>query len=170
MELRGSYVAGRPTHTSRFARGVAAILVAVAQAKGRASRDDTTFSAVRTDTALRLTSRRNGLKEELVLASPAALVRFVTYSGTGAVSRGGNYVVYSGDNVYEGCNYLESADQWHCTSKAGLFRAYVENGSATPFGPAALWATNQVKVARCVQGFVDAFKTSDTSYIVNNCA
>lgn len=52
-------------------------LEGAAKTKGKASKDDTTFSSARKDTELRLTSRRNGLKEDLVLASPAAPDRFV---------------------------------------------------------------------------------------------
>ena len=46
-------------------------------AKGKATEEATTFSGARKDTQLRLTSRPNGLKEELVLASAAAPDRFV---------------------------------------------------------------------------------------------
>ena len=71
-------------------------LEGAAKVKGTASKDASTFSTVRKDTQLRLTSRATGLKEELVLASAAAPDRFVfplQLTGmTASIDAGGNVI------------------------------------------------------------------------------
>lgn len=52
-------------------------LEGAAKVKGATSADASSYAGARKDTSLRLTSRSTGLKEELVLASPAAPDRFV---------------------------------------------------------------------------------------------
>ena len=52
-------------------------LEGAAKAKGKADQKSVTYSKVRKDTDVVITSRANGIKEELVLTSPAAPDRFV---------------------------------------------------------------------------------------------
>ena len=59
------------THSVGFA------LEGAADVKGNADARSVTYAKVRHDTDVRLTSRRTGVKEELILASPAAPDRFV---------------------------------------------------------------------------------------------
>lgn len=115
----------------------------------------------------RLNCRRS---DALNTSFPAASVRYVGYYEPGAVSGGGNYLVYVADDLYEGCSYSEVSDEWRCTNHPSNYRFYQQSSSpGLVFGPALTWATNQAKVVVCVDGFISAFKTQDSSYIVNNC-
>lgn len=71
-------------------------LEGAAKVKAATSSDTSTYAGARKDTALRLTSRRSGLKEELVLASPAAPDRFVfplqLKGMTASIDAGGNVI------------------------------------------------------------------------------
>ncbi len=79
-------------------------LEGAANAKGKATEEATTFSGARKDTQLRLTSRPNGLKEELVLASAAAPDRFVfplQLKGLTASIDGDGNVIYRDESGLE---------------------------------------------------------------------
>jgi hypothetical protein len=117
--------------------------------------------------AAQFTCRRSDASD---FSFPAASVRYVAYYGLGAVSGGGNYLAYVGEDLYEGCSYMEASEQWRCTNHPSNYGHYDESSSlALIFGPANKWALNQARVALCVDGFASAFVTKDTSYIVNNC-
>ncbi len=98
-------------------------------------------------------------------------VKKVTYVEPGAVG-GGNYLLYANAQLYEGCSYADSADQWHCTNSyvTPYFRSGTTNTNQYSGLAAANWVLNQAKIATCIDGTYKAiFYTRDASDIINNC-
>lgn len=96
-----------------------------AKAKGKASKDSVTYSNVMKNTDVKLTSQRNGLKEELILAAPGAPTRFVfplTLKGlTASLEKNGDVV------------YKDSKDvEWARTPQGYMFDSKVDPLSGEP--------------------------------------
>lgn len=104
----------------------------------------------------------------------ASAIDYAQYVQPGDVSGGGNYIVYVGENVYEGCRFVESSGQWRCRSidpnPSFKVAATEISGSFTRM-IISKWAVNQATIAECVNGiYTGIFQTRDASDIINNCS